>query len=426
MIDKKVGTMDINKLGGLLKYLPITFIITLLAALSMAGLPPMLGFLGKELIYEAKIQSPGIANMVLVLGVASNVLMIAVSLFFVYKIFLGKPHQYVKSPNEKGPGFWLGPMVLVVLSLFFGLFPSILGSTLVESAVSAVREEDIAVKLKLWHGFNDVFFLSLFTVLLGFSLFFLLIKRDRLLARWRALNRSIFKIKLTELFDKTIEGFVNFTTQKSRAIQHGYHRYYILTIILFTSVLIWYQVFVTGGFKLNASFSFNPFYISGLIVIIISAATFSIFAKTRITTIIALGVIGYGISLIYLYYGAIDLSITQIIVETIIIAMFVMVLQKLPRFAKLSSSITKVRDIVVALIFGSVMTLIALRAIDIDFLDPISKYYIDNSMIKAFGKNVVNVILVDFRALDTMGEVIVLSIAAFGVSLLLQSKTGKT
>ncbi|MEZ5198323.1 MAG: hydrogen gas-evolving membrane-bound hydrogenase subunit E [Bacteroidales bacterium] len=72
------------------------------------------------------------------------------------------------------------------------------------------------------------------------------------------------------------------------------------------------------------------------------------------------------------------------------------------------------------------MTLIALRAIDIDFLDPISKYYIDNSMIKAFGKNVVNVILVDFRALDTMGEVIVLSVAAFGVSLLLQSKTGKT
>ncbi|MEZ5198322.1 MAG: proton-conducting transporter membrane subunit [Bacteroidales bacterium] len=322
IIDKKAGTMDINKLGGLLKYLPITFIITLLAALSMAGLPPMLGFLGKELIYEAKIQSPGIANLVLFLGVASNVLMIAVSLFFVYKIFLGNPQPYEKKPNEKGPGFWLGPLVLVVLSLFFGLFPSILGSTLVESAVSTVREEDIVVKLKLWHGFNDVFFLSLFTVILGFALFFLLIKRERLMARWRALNKSIFKIKLTELFDKTMEGFVNFTTRKSRAIQHGYHRYYILTIILFTSVLIWYQVFVTGGFKLNTSFSLHPFYISGLIAVIISATAFSIFAKTRITSIGPLGVIGYGISLIYLYYGAIDLSITQIIVETIIIAMF--------------------------------------------------------------------------------------------------------
>jgi multicomponent Na+:H+ antiporter subunit A len=219
---------------------------------------------------------------------------------------------------------------------------------------------------------------------------------------------------------------VRYTKRKSNVIQHGYHRYYILTIIVFTSAMVWYQVFDTGGFKLNANFSLDPFYISGLIAIIISAAIFSIFAKTRMTTIIALGVVGYGISLIYLYYSAIDLAITQIIVETLIIAMFVLVLQKLPRFAKLSSKVTKVRDISIALIFGSVMTLIALRAIDFSFMDPISKYYIDNSMTMAFGKNVVNVILVDFRALDTMGEVIVLSIAAFGVSLLLKSKTRKT
>jgi len=83
-------------------------------------------------------------------------------------------------------------------------------------------------------------------------------------------------------------------------IQHGYHRYYILTIIVFTSIMVWYQVFDTGGFKLNANLSLDPFFISGLIAIIISAVIFSIFAKGRITTIIALGVVGYGISLIYL------------------------------------------------------------------------------------------------------------------------------
>ncbi len=426
MIYKKTGTMEIDKLGGLRKYMPITFIITLLAALSMAGLPPMLGFLGKELIYEAKIQSPGIANLLLIFGVASNMLMIAVSLFLVFKVFLGDSKSFKTIPNEKGPGFWLGPLILVSLSLFFGLFPSTLGSTLVESALSILREEDIYVKLKLWHGFNDVFFLSLFTVILGFSLLFLLIKKPILLIKWRAVNRSIFKVKLTDIFDSSIESFVKFTTRKANVIQHGYHRYYIITIIVFTSALIWYQVFVTGGFKLNANFTLFPFYLSGLIVIIVCAVIFSIFAKTRITSIIALGVVGYGISLIYLYYSAIDLAITQIIVETLIVAMFVLVLQKLPRFAKLSSKLSKIRDMSIALVFGSVMTIIALKAIDVSFMDTVSKYYIDNSMTKAYGKNIVNVILVDFRALDTMGEVIVLSIAAFGVSMLLQSKTKKS
>jgi multicomponent Na+:H+ antiporter subunit A len=160
--------------------------------------------------------------------------------------------------------------------------------------------------------------------------------------------------------------------------------------------------------------------------VIIAGTLFATLAKSRISAIVALGVVGYGISLIYLYYSAIDLAITQILAETMIVAMFVMVLQRLPKFARLSSKRTKIRDLLVALSFGSVMTVVAIKAIHLDFNHPVSDYFLENSYTRGFGKNVVNVILVDFRALDTLGEVVVLAIAAMGVSMLFTLKPKKT
>ena len=205
-------------------------------------------------------------------------------------------------------------------------------------------------------------------------------------------------------------------------MQHGYHRYYILTIIVFTTVMLWFQVYITKGWEFDTSFSLKPFYITGLVAMIAVSALYSVFSKSRLFTIIAMGVSGYGISLIYFYYSAVDLAITQIIVETLTVVMFVLVLQKLPRFAKLSRRRSKVRDAIIALSFGSVMTVLALKAIHVDFNHPISDFFVENSYLKAYGKNVVNVILVDFRALDTLGEVTVLAIAALGVFILIKKK----
>jgi multicomponent Na+:H+ antiporter subunit A len=135
-----------------------------------------------------------------------------------------------------------------------------------------------------------------------------------------------------------------------------------------------------------------------------------------------MGVVGYGISLIYMYYSAIDLAITQILVESLTVVMFVIILQRLPRFAQLSSRNTKIRDLFISLAFGAVMTVLALKAIHVEFNHPVSDYFTKNSYTRAFGENVVNVILVDFRALDTLGEVTVLTIAALGVYVLLKTK----
>lgn len=424
-IEKKTGTRDLNELGGLIRSFPITFVISLLALLSMAGLPPMLGFLGKELIYEAKVQSPGIASLIFIFGVISNIFMFAVSMRVLFKVFLGKPKDNYSISKIKNVMFVVGPGLLVLLSLFFGLFPSILAKWLIEPAMSVIYAEPVEIELKLWHGFNAILLLSIFTVVIGTALSFVLIKKEIVVDKWRSVNQVLFPVKFPEVFSKGLENFVILSTNKTKLFQHGYHRYYILTIILFTAALLWLQLYLTRGWQPLALFTLQPFYISGLAFIIILATLFSVLTRSRIAAIISMGVMGYGLSLIYLYYSAVDLAITQILAETLTVVMFMLILQRLPVFAKLSSKATKIRDVIISLVFGTAMTLLALKAIHVDFNNPISDYFINNSYDKAFGKNVVNVILVDFRALDTLGEVTVLVVAALGVSMLLTSKNRK-
>ncbi|GAP68998.1 multisubunit sodium/proton antiporter, MrpA subunit [Bacteroidales bacterium 6E] len=423
-IDKKTGTRDWRNLGGLARSMPVTFVFALLASLSMAGLPPMLGFLGKELIYEAKVQSPVIAPYVLVLGVAGNALMITVALFFLYKVFLGKPKNQVEIKVKTDWAYIIGPGLLALLSLFFGLFPAVLGETIIEPALISILERDYNVELKLWHGFNTVFFLSLFTVSLGFILFYVVSRNDSVLEKWRAFNQRIFSVRFVDVFNSILKGFLDFSKRKTELVQHGYHRFYILTIFLVASIFLWYQVYVTIGWNLENIFTLRPFYVSRLVLVIILSTIFSVVSKSRMATIISMGVVGYGIALLFMYYSAIDLAITQIIVETLILVMFVLILQRLPLFARLSSRTSRIRDFFIALSFGSAMTVLALKSINVNFNHPISDYMIENSYTNAFGQNVVNVILVDFRALDTLGEVTVLVVAALGVYVLL--KTRKT
>jgi multicomponent Na+:H+ antiporter subunit A len=288
--------------------------------------------------------------------------------------------------------------------------------------MASVLYESIPVKLKIWHGFNNVFFLSLFTIVAGAAFSLLLIRKQKLIPAWGRFNERVFVVDLSKAFENMIQGFVRFSDRKTSFMQHGYHRLYILTLFVFASAAIWFQIIYTWGWQSTVSFSLQPFYIFFLVAFIIGATIYSALSRSRLATIIALGVVGYGISLIYLYYSAVDLAITQILVETLIVVMFVLVLQRLPKFARLSSRKNKIRDLAIALTFGGAMTVIAIKAIQVEFNQSISSYFLEKSYAEAFGNNVVNVILVDFRALDTMGEVIVLSIAAVGVAMLFTLK----
>ena len=420
-IEKKTGTRDIRQLGGLMKSFPLTFVISLLALLSMAGLPPLLGFLGKELIYEAKVQSPGFASLIFIFGFISNVLMFAVSMRILIRVFLGKAQQVYDIPMHKKFFFLVGPGLLILLSLVLGLSPNLLGNEIIEPAATVVFGQQVDVELALWHGFNLVLLLSVITVLTEAVLTYLLWKSPVAETRWNQLNERVFPYRLPQLFTAAIEKFVALSVAKTRLLQHGYHRYYILTVVLVTSALLWLQLILTRGWDFNLSITLQPFYISGLLLVIVVATFYTMVTRSRTRAILSMGVTGYGIALLFLYYSAVDLAITQLLSETLVVVMFVLILQRLPYFANLSRKRSKIRDMSIALVFGGAMTMVSLMAINVNFGRSVSRFFMANSYVKAHGENVVNVILVDFRALDTLGEVTVLVIAAVGVAYLFKS-----
>jgi multicomponent Na+:H+ antiporter subunit A len=142
--------------------------------------------------------------------------------------------------------------------------------------------------------------------------------------------------------------------------------------------------------------------------------------QSRLAAVASLGVVGYGVSLIYILYGAPDLAMTQFLIESLTVILFVLAFYHLPQFTQLSSKGSRVRDILIALFVGGLMTALVLSATGVLFYPSISDFFVKNALPLGHGRNIVNVILVDFRAFDTMGEITVLGIAAIGVYVLLK------
>ena len=416
IIDKSTGTRDIYNLHGLLKKMPVTAIVTFLALVSMAGLPPMLGFIGKELIYEAKMQLPDVSWLLLPLGVGANIMMVAVSITVFYELFLTdknkSPIHLFYKEKELPIRFILGPVLLAVVGLYLGINPNIL-ETAIDNGLYFMGNQNAEINLSLWHGFNDVLLLSIFTVISGIFIFYLRIPIIKFIIK----SVTWFdKFHLPTLFTKLINKYLKTAAQNTNLLQHGYHRFYLLTFFLAMIALMAMQIFRITDIQLPETGP-SPIKLHVALLLLISAFAliFAVFSKSRLSAILAMGVVGYGIAMLYLYYGAIDLAITQFLAETLIMVIFVMVIYYLPEFATLSNKKSRFRDGLISIAVGVFITLIVLKAKFLNLEEPISDYFISNAYTKAHGKNIVNVILVDFRALDTLGELTVLTLAATGV-----------
>ena len=421
IIDKNTGTRDIDKLGGLLKSMPVTSVAGILALLSMSGLPPMLGFIGKELIYDAKVQMPELSWLVVPLGVAANMMMVAISLLVFYEIFLkpkNKQRTPLKQPEKKLPNnFLAGPVALALVGLGLGLFPGRL-ENIMTNAIYFIQSETVDLHLSLWHGFNQVLLLSILTVALGVGIFMLrkpIGKLVTIIIRWTD------QYNLPEQFNKLIKNYLSLAGQQTNRIQHGYHRYYLITFFTVTFALVIYQLIRIKGAWIPADET-SPVKIHVVLILTLSllAVLFAVFTRSRLSAIVAMGVLGYGISVFYLFYGAVDLAITQFLVETIVMVIFVMVIYHLPTFTKMSGKKTRIRDAIIASGVGTMITLVVLKARFVNIETPISGFFAQNSFLEGYGRNIVNVVLVDFRALDTLGEITVLALAAAGVFTLLR------
>jgi len=421
-IEKKTGTRDITQLGGLFKYMPFAAVIMIMALVSMAGVPPMLGFLGKELIYEASAAAPKAHYFILTLGFLTNVIMVFLSLRLAIDIFWGKEPPYSKIPKEPSVSLIIGPFFLVLFSLLLGLFPSYMANPLTSKAITAISPDNDAIVLKLWHGFNLVLGLSVLTIIGGFITFRY---RHSVLPFIDRINIKYFRREFTRVFFSFLDGFLGFTKIKTKTLQHGYHRFYLMTIFVFASILVWTMIWRADPVIIELDFSSMPLNLVAVIILVIAATITTVASDSRVVSLISLGVIGFGITIIFIAYSGVDLAITMIMVETLMVILAMAVVFHLPKYKPFSSTGARMRDTLVATMVGSFFMVLVLQAGTSTLEIPISEYFKEVSYTKAYGQNIVNVILVDFRALDTLGEIAVISIAALGIYAILKLKPSK-
>ena len=418
-LDHETGTKDITKMGGLRRAMPATAAITCLAALSLAGLPPLFGFVGKELMLAATLGSPvwswGLTAAVLV----SAALGVAVAGLVFIKPFFGPAVNTPRQPHEAPFAMLVGPAVLGLLALFFGVLPSVPASWLFDAAIAAVHGGEVQTDLALWHGVNLPLILTGLTLLAGGLLF----------AGWRKLRPTLYAINTAGSrigpeagYFRFMLGITQVANWQTRLLQNGVLGIYLLVLVLVTFGLAGYTLLSRHGLALDFDFTDSFFYEWQIALLLSVATVFACVTKSRLGSVASLGVLGFGVALTFIHFSAPDLGITQLLVETLTVILLVLVLFKLPPFVNLSSPWERYRDLAVAVFAGAVMTLLMLAVIDIQYFDSISNYYIENSYELAFGKNIVNVILVDFRQLDTLGEIFVLGLAAIGVYSMIKLK----
>ncbi len=415
IVDHQTGTRDISKLGGLRKVMFPVFIIAGISALSSAGFPPLFGFLGKDLVYEATLHHDN-STLLTSLAVTANVFLVFAGFSVGIKPFVGKlpsSHENTKSPS---PILWVPAAILAVGSLTFGLLASGLHKAFIFNGVQQLTGADI-LPIKLWHGFNFILLLSVVTLLLG-TLIYIFWKLKHSKGVW---IQKFDVLSPENLGNKIVEVFHYVSYQFTIFIQNGYLRNYVLTMMLVFTGIMSYHVFTSPlnfiHFEELLEITINDIVI---VVIMFSAILFSVFSRSRLAAIAGLGIVGYAMCFIFVFYSAPDLAMTQFTIDTLTVILFVLVLYRLPRYLNMSNTKIRIRDGVIAVSLGVMIVLMILEVMNETPNKMVSEFYTENAYVLAKGKNIVNVILVDFRGYDTLIEVIVLSIAAIGVFGLLK------
>ncbi|HSE87303.1 MAG TPA: putative monovalent cation/H+ antiporter subunit A [Candidatus Binatia bacterium] len=420
-IDHETGSRNINHLGGLGRVMPLTATAALLAGWSMAGVIPAFGFIGKEVFYEAVYHSGKAAGLLTGAAVICGTIFTALALVVGVRPFFSEKKQTPKHPHEAPAGLWLGPLSLALLGFIAGPLSRPVGESILAPAIASILKQPVELELSLWHGWNAIVGLSILTTLLGLTLF---------LGR-NSLNTLAQRVGLSSwpgpenAYNFSLDALNFVAGAQTRILQNGYLRYYLLVLIGTTVATVGFPLASQGIIDLSLRWSDIHFYELALAVLILLATLTATLTSSRLGAVAALGVVGYSIGLIYMLFGAPDLAMTQFLVETLMVILFVLVFYFLPRFAVLSPTRARVRDGVVALLAGGMMTIFVMIATSVQFHPSISDYFAEQSVPLAHGRNIVNVILVDFRALDTLGEITVLGVAGIGVYALLKLKLGK-
>jgi multicomponent Na+:H+ antiporter subunit A len=420
-IDHETGTREVSELSGLSKKLPFTAYAAVLAAMSMAGVLPFFGFIAKEILYDAALNFSAGNILIMIAVFTTGVIFVAIALEIGYSVFFGKPKDTPKKAHEAPLLMWIGPALFATLGLVGGLFAEFLVQPLLGSSSSAVLNVEHVLKLSLWHGFSLVLGLSVLTLLFGYLVYKIRFK----IRGFTDKIQSIYRFGPAAGYQKLIPGLLSIATSQTKFFQNGSLRNYISTIVGFFSFLI-VLTLATKQFDFSLwdriiSISDLRIYEVVMVLLIIIAFYIIITSKSRLTTLVAMGVMGYGIAIMFLFYGAPDVAMTQFLIETLTVVLFVLVLHRLPSFVK-RRKFEGMSYVFVSIAFGLVMAYLLLMVTEFPLESDLRTFYSQESYPLGKGRNVVNVILVDFRQLDTMGEIVVLAIAAIGIFAMFKVK----
>jgi multicomponent Na+:H+ antiporter subunit A len=391
IVDHETGTRDVLALGGLRRALPVTTAAAMVAGLSMAGLPPLFGFIAKELTYKAKLGFEASTYLLPAVAVLANALTVTAAGILVVRTFFGPRRDTPRAPHEAPRDMWVGPVVLAGVGLAFGVAPALVSDSLVGPAVFAVLGRPMTITLTLWYGPNFALLLSAVTVALGVGAFLRWDDVRSLLSRFDGIRRvgaeaAYERIMATVAVLVTVGGVA---MARAGGVPSAVPEVGYVPWVLALAVVV-------GGWGV-------------------------VLARTRLTALMALGVAGTGVALFFVMLGAPDLALTQFLIETLTLILAVLVIARLPRFE--TGRQPRGRRFLhgmIAVAAGLLMSGLTVAVTSEPFDPAISDFYARTSMPEGFGRNIVNVILVDFRALDTLGEITVLAVAALGATALMQ------
>ncbi|TCP67671.1 monovalent cation/H+ antiporter subunit A [Sphingomonas sp. PP-CE-1G-424] len=420
IVDHETGTRDIRRLGGLAALMPITATLGTLAAASMAGLPPLGGFISKEMMFDQSTHAvlAGQSWLVPILTTLAAVLSVAYALRYAIGLLFGRTHVG-EAGTRHDPGIaMLAPsVVLVVIAIALGLIPMTIAGPLVAAATGSVvggRSPDL--HLALWHGLNPAFGLSAVAVGAGA----LVLWRRAPVADWLATRsapdaKRMFDAAMRSAFDRTrrVSGVVH-----AAALQRYLFVLFAVAIVFATGATLTSGGVYTGS---RPRIPASAVAIVAWLGLIVATAAVVIVQRHRYLALLFLGVVGLVIALAFVHLSAPDLALTQIAVEVVTILLMLLALNMLPKSPPTLSSIPRrARDALLGGVAGVGTGWLAWAVMTRPAVAAVSAFHWANSYAGTGGRNVVNVTLVDFRAFDTLGEIIVLGIAGLAIYALLE------
>ncbi|MES3675125.1 monovalent cation/H+ antiporter subunit A [Halomonas elongata] len=417
IIDHEAGTRELSRLGGLRRAMPVTALLTSILAAAMAGVPLLNGFISKEMFFTSSTEASmlgGISWLLPVLATLGGILSVAYSLRLVYAVFF-KPAREAppKSPHEP-PRLMRAPVeLLAVLCILVGVLPSPLAGGLLDLATRAVLGEPMEFHLAIWHGVNLPLLMSVIALVAGVGTYL----GHRYLRRF---HKGFKPVDARQVFEGSVQYVGRHAeTLLGRFDNASLQRYMSLllcTALVLAGLGLFMMPDLTGD---QPTGEVDGVLLTGAILLMFSGIATVATHRYRLISLLMLSMVGLLVSLTFARFSAPDLALTQLSVEVVTMILLMLALFFLPQKTPRESSMPRnLRDGVLASLLGTVIASLNYAVLTRDNAS-ISGFFIDNSVPGGGGHNVVNVILVDFRGFDTLGEITVLAIAGLAILKLL-------